>query len=87
MLRAVLDNASDGVNKSLGFAQTLAKKSLEFLSADKDVNLVFYFMLVLLPAEQGGIFQKSSRKHNLVWVRGTGCGKVIFALLEEIVTL
>ena len=44
-------------------------------------------MLVLLPAEKGGIFQESSRKRNSVWDHSTGCCKVIFALLEEIITL
>ena len=44
-------------------------------------------MLVLLPAEQGGIFQEGSCKRNLVWAFSTRGGKVIFALLEEIVTL
>ena len=42
-------------------------------------------MLLLL--EQGGIVHKSSRKRNSVRARGTGNGKMIFALLEEIVTL
>ena len=44
-------------------------------------------MLVLLPVEQSGILQEGSLKRNLVWARGTDGGKVIFALLEEIVTL
>ena len=44
-------------------------------------------MLVLLTAKQGDILQKSSCKRNLVGTHGTGCGKVVFALLEDIVTL
>ena len=44
-------------------------------------------MLVLLLAEQGNILQKVSCKRNSVWACGTDGVKVIFALLEEIVTL
>ena len=87
MLGVFLDSTPDSVDKSLGFAQALAKKGLESLLADKDISLVLYFTLVLLVAEQDNIFQKDSRKLNLVWARKTGGGKVIFTLLEKIVTL
>ena len=86
MLEVLPNSDLDGVNESLGIVQALAKKSLESFPADRDVSLVFYLTLVLLPPEQGGICQKDSRKRNSVWVCGTGCGKVVFALLEEIVT-
>ena len=55
MLGVLFNNTLDGVNKSVGFAQALAKKGLEFLPADKDVSLVLYLTLVLLPVEQSGI--------------------------------
>ena len=42
---------------------------------------------MLLPAEQGGILQKNSRKQNSIWARGTGGGEMIFALPEKNVTL
>ena len=84
MLRILLDSAPDGVDKSVGFAQALTKESLKSLPPDKDVTLIFYLMLVLLPAEQVGIFQENSRKQNLVSASGTVGGKVIFALLKEI---
>ena len=87
MLGVLLDSALDGVNTSLGFAQALAKEGLESLPADKDVSLILYLTLVLLPVEQSGIFQEDSCKQNLVWPRSIGGGKVIFALLEEIVIL
>ena len=87
MLGVLSNSALDGINKSLGLAQALAKEGLEFLLADRDVSLVLYFTLVLLPLEQGGILQDNSRKRNSVQARSTGGGKVIFALLEEIVTL
>ena len=51
MLRVFSDGTPDGVNKSLGFAQALAKEGLESLPADRDVSFVFYLTLVLLPAE------------------------------------
>ena len=63
----------------------MAKEGLEFLPADRDVSLVLYLILVLLPAEEGGVVQESSRKRNSVQARGTGSSKVIFALLEEII--
>ena len=85
MLGDFLNSTPDGIDKSLGFAQALAKEDLESLPANRDVSLILYLMLVLLPAEQGGIFQEDSHKRNLVWACGTGNGKVIFALLEEIV--
>ena len=56
MVEVFPNSISDGVDKNLGFAQALAKKGLESLLADKDVSLVLYLTLVLLPAEQGGIF-------------------------------
>ena len=55
MLEVFPDSAPDGVDKSLKLAQTLAKEGLKSLSADKDVSLVLYLTLVLLPSEQGGI--------------------------------
>ena len=87
MLEVLLDSALDGIDKNLKFAQTLTKKTFKSLSADENVSLVLYFTIVLLPAEQGGIFQENDRKWNSIWACGTGSSKVIFTLLEEIVTL
>ena len=87
MLEVLSGNTPDGVNESLGLAQAFAKEGFESLPADRNVSLVLYLTLVLLPLEQGGILQENNRKQNLVWAYGTGGGKVIFALLEEIVTL
>ena len=66
MLKDFPGSAPDGVDKSLKFAQALTKESLKSFSANRDVRLVFYLTLVSLLAEQGGIFQKGSRKQNLV---------------------
>ena len=66
MLGVFPDGTPDSVDESLGFAQALAKEGLESLSADRNVSLVLYLTLVLLPAEQSGVFQKGSRKRNSV---------------------
>ena len=65
----------------------MAKEGLKSGLADRDVSLVLYLMLVLLALEQSGIFQEGSYKWDLVWARGTGNGKMIFALLKKIITL
>ena len=87
MLEILLNSALNGVDKYRELAQALAKESFESVPADKNVSLILYLTLVLLPSEQGNILQKDSGKQNSVWARGTGGGKVIIALLEEIVTL
>ena len=86
MFQVFLDSTPDGVNKSFGFAQALAKEGFESLPADRNICLVLFFTLMLLPAEQNGIFQEGSRKRNSFQAHGIGGGKVIFALLEEIIT-
>ena len=87
MLGVLFNSAPDGIDKSLGLAQALAKEGLESLPVNKDASLVLYLTLVLLLSEQGGILQKGSHKRNSGWACGIGGGKVIFALLEEIITL
>ena len=87
MLKVLSNSAPDGIDKSLGLAQVLAKEDIESLLANRDISLVLYLTLVLLPSEQGSIFQEGSRKRNLVRDHGSNGGKVIFALVEEIVTL
>ena len=87
MLGVLSDSALDSVNENLGLAQVLAKEGLESLPADRNVGLVFYLMLVLLPSEQDSIFQEDSHKRNLIQTHDTGGGKVIFALLEKIIIL
>ena len=84
MLEVFPNYTPDGIDKSLGFSQALAKEGLESLPANRNVSLVLYLTLVLLPAEQSGVLQEASRKRNSVRARGTDGSKVIFALLEEI---
>ena len=66
MLGVLPNNTPNGVNKSLGLAQALAKEGFESLLADGDISLVLYLTLVLLSAEQGGVLQKGSRTRNSV---------------------
>ena len=87
MLGVLPHVVSDYIDKGLGLAQASIKKGFKFFLDGEDVCLVFYLTLIMLPAEQGGIFWKSSCKQNSVWPRYTGGGKVVFALLEEIITL
>ena len=61
MLRVFSNSAPDGVNKIFRFVQALTKKSLESLSANKEISLIFYLTLVLLPVEQSSIFQEANR--------------------------
>ena len=42
-------------------------------------------MLTLLSVKKSGVFQENDCKQNLVWPCGTSGGKVIFALLKEII--
>ena len=85
MLEVFSNDVLDVVNKNLRFAQTLTQEGLEFLPGDKNVSFVFYLMLVLLPVEQDDIFHENGRKRNLIWPCSTSGGKVILALLEEII--
>ena len=66
MLGVLPDSAPDGVDKSLKLAQALAKEGFESLPADRDVSLVLYLTLVLLPAEQGSVLQEDSCKRDSV---------------------
>ena len=62
MLEIFSNSAQHGIDKSLRFAQTLTKKEFEFLPGDKDVGFIFYLLLLLLPAKQNGILEKSGSK-------------------------
>ena len=55
MLGVFPNSALDGIKENLVFPQALTKENLESFLADRDVSLVFYPILVLLPAKQCGI--------------------------------
>ena len=56
MLKVLPNSVPNGVNKSIGFAYVLLKESLKSFPADRNISLVLYLTLVLLPAEHSGIF-------------------------------
>ena len=87
MLGVLLNNVSDGIDKGFGLTQALAKEDLESLSGDKDVRLIFNLPLVLLPAKQSGILEKSGSKWHLILTLGLDGGKIVFTLLEEVIAL
>ena len=87
MLENLFDNTWNSINEKFRLTQTSTNKGLDFVLGDKDFYFILYFMLVLLPMEQGGVFQKNSRKRNLIQSYGSGSGKVVFARLKEIVIL
>ena len=60
------------------------KKGFKFFSVDRNVGSIFNFTLVLLPTEQGGVFEEGSRKQNLLWSHDTSVCKVIFVWMEKI---
>ena len=51
MLTLFPNSAPDGVNKVFGFAYILTKKGIKFFPVDKNISVVLYFTLVLLPIE------------------------------------
>ena len=52
MLRVLSDNTLDSINKNLKFAQTFMKEGFEFFSSDKNIGLIVYLTLILLPAKK-----------------------------------
>ena len=86
ILKILLNNALDDINKGFGFAQTLTQKDFEFFSDNVDVGFVFYLMLILLLAKQCLIAYESCHKQNLVLLCSTSVDKVILTLLKEIIT-
>ena len=66
MLAFFSNSAPDGVNENLELTLTLVKKGLEFLLGDKNVSLILYLLLVLLPAKHGGIVEKNGGKGDLI---------------------
>ena len=87
MLQIVLNCAPDGVYKGLRLTQTLAKESLKFFLSDKNINLIFYLLLVLLPAKQSNILKKGSGIKHPILILSPGSDKMVFTLLEEIIAL
>ena len=85
MLTVFSNSAPNSVNKSLGFAQALTNEGFKFLSGNRDINLVFYLMVMLLPVKHSSIFREDSCKQNSIWLCVISGTKMILALLEEII--
>ena len=87
ILTVFANSAPNGINKSFGFAQTLRKKDFKFLLSDGNVGFIFYVMLILLLAKKSRILEKDSCKGYPVLTFGTSGCKIVFALLEKVITL
>ena len=78
---------SDGVNKYLRFTQNLTNEGVEVIPSDAIVGLIPYFLLVLVPAEHGGILKEGDGKRYPILTFGTSKSKVVLTLLEEVIAL
>ena len=87
MLGVFSNSALDGINKDLRLTQALTKEDLEFFSGDRDVSLILYLPLMLLPVKQDGILEESGGKLHLILTLGPGGGKMVLTLLEEVIAL
>ena len=87
MLEVFSDSILNGVDKGLGLTQASVKEVFKFFPSDRNVSLIFYLPLVLLPAKQGGIFEKGSAKWYPILIFGPGRGKIVLTLLEEVIAL
>lgn len=67
--------------------QDLIQKSLEFFLNNKNINLIFYFMSILLLLELVYFFEKSDHKWPFILVSSSGGYKVVFVLLEKVITI
>lgn len=80
------DIVSNAVYKGGKISQTPVKKSYKLYSDNKRIGLCRYLSFILLPAEQGNIFQKRGRKQYPIFSLGNGSRKIIFPLLNEVIT-
>ena len=60
------------------------KESLEFLLGDRDISLVSWLALMLLPLEQGLVFKECGGKGYAVQFYDTGGSKIVFTLLAKV---
>lgn len=63
------------------------KKSLKFIPYNGDQDFGLKFPFLLLPLEQSLIFEESDGKRNMVITSNIGRSKMVFALLDEIITV
>lgn len=75
------------IEKSLSLTQTLLQEGFKFFLDNKNVSLIFYFILVLLLLKQNFCFEKNSDKQFIILARNFDGGKIVFTLLDEGITL
>ena len=63
----------------------MTKKGFELFSSDRNCAFGFMLLLVLLPTKVDAVTQKRYCKGNAIGLFGSGGGKVILALLAEII--
>lgn len=85
-MRISFDLSPDASYKSNRFSETLLEKSLKFVPSKRDGIVAFNLGFMLLPAKVDSIAKEQSCKRNALAIRGTGCMKIIFALLTKVLT-
>lgn len=85
VLRVPFNLCPDLSHKRGRFSTTLSKTSLKFVPSKKDNTVVFNLSFVLLLLDLNPNGKKQGRKGDAFWACGTGCIKMVFTLLTEIV--
>ena len=62
------------------------KKCLELVPRNQNRTFTFYLPFILLPTKVDIVSQKKGCKQNLVYSGGFAGGKIVFALLTEVIT-
>lgn len=75
------------VHKDLDLTQAPIQKSIEIISHNENYYVDINFLFGLLSTEQGLVLEKDGIKKDLVETLDSGCGKVVFARLNKIITM
>lgn len=65
----------------------MSEEGLKFVLHDGNQSLGLKFPFLLLPPEQMLFFEECGSKKNSVIALSTGRGKVVFALLDEVIAI
>ena len=87
MLEILLNNTPNNVNKGNKLIQALIKKGFELFPSDGNIGFILHLLLMLLPAKQDGIFEETGCKWHTILTFGPNNGKIVFTLLEKVITL
>lgn len=85
VLEILLTFGLDIGHKQDGFSKTLIKKSLKFVPNRREGTIAFNLSFVLLLAKVDPIPEEQDCKRDVLVARGTGCIKIVFALLTEVI--